>query len=51
MKFARFAKNVWGISSEGKTEEQTALEGIQVLERFIKQIGLPTTLRDLGMAD
>ena len=50
-KFVRFAKNVWGISSEGKTDEETALEGIRALEDFIKQIGLPTTLRELGMTD
>ena len=50
-KFVRFAKHVWGISGEGKTDEQTALEGIQALEDFIKQIGLPTTLRELGMTD
>lgn len=51
VKFVRFAKNVWGISSEGKTDEETALEGIRALEDFIRQIGLPTTLRELGMDD
>ena len=50
-KFVRFAKNVWGISPEGKTDEEIASEGIQALEDFIKQIGLPTTLRELGMTD
>lgn len=50
-KFVRFAKNVWGISGEGKTDEQTALDGIQALEDFIKKIGLPATLRELGMTD
>lgn len=51
VKFVRFAQNVWGISSEGKTDEETALEGIRALEDFIRQIGLPTTLRELGMDD
>ena len=49
VKFVRFAKNVWGISTDGKTDEETALEGIRALEDFIRQIGLPTTLRELGM--
>ena len=47
-KFARFAQNVWGIPTDGKNECVLALEGIQALENFIKNIGLPTTLRELG---
>lgn len=50
-KFARFAKNVWGVSSSGKSDEQLAIEGIDALKRFIREIGLPTTLRELGIAD
>ena len=48
-KFARFAQNVWDISSDGKKECALALEGIQALERFIAEIGLPTTLKELGI--
>ncbi len=51
VKFVRFAENVWGISGEGKTDEEIALEGIRALEDFIRQIGLPTTLRELGITD
>ena len=50
-KFCRFATEVWKISAEGKTEEKLALEGIEKLAEFIKEIGLPTTLRELGMKD
>ena len=50
-KFVRFAENVWGISAEGKTDEEIASDGIQALEDFIKQIGLPTKLRELGITD
>lgn len=50
-KFVRFAKNVWGISPEGRVKERIALEGISALAEFIKKIGLPTTLRELGMTD
>lgn len=50
-KFVRFATNVWNISAGGKSAEKIALEGIEALENFIKEIGLPTTLRELGITD
>ncbi|WP_033165289.1 iron-containing alcohol dehydrogenase [Clostridium sp. KNHs205] len=50
-KFARFATNVWNLNSENKTEEELALAGIEALANFIKEIGLPTTLRELGVED
>lgn len=48
-KFKRFAVNVWEISTDGKTDEETALAGIDALEDFIAEIGLPRTLRELGV--
>lgn len=48
-KFQKFAINVWGISPEGKTGEGLARAGIEALADFIKEIGLPTTLRELGV--
>lgn len=48
-KFKRFAVNVWGISTEGKTDEGIACAGINALEDFILEIGLPVTLRELGV--
>lgn len=50
-KFARFAVNVWGISPEGKSQEELARAGIDALEAFIRDMGLPTTLRQLGIKD
>lgn len=50
-KFVQFAKNVWNISADDKTEEELALGGVEALAEFIKEIGLPTTLRELGMDD
>ncbi len=47
-KFKKFAVNVWGISDLGKTEEETACEGVEALAGFIKEVGLPATLRDIG---
>lgn len=48
-KFVKFAVNVWGISPGGKSEEELALEGIEALADFIKEIGLPQSLRELGI--
>ena len=47
-KLARFAKNVWGIDDNGKTELELANAGIDALADFVKEIGMPTTLRKIG---
>lgn len=47
-KFVRFAENVWGIARNDKSDEQLALAGIDTLAAFIQEIGLPTTLKELG---
>lgn len=48
-KFKKFAVNVWNTSTDGKNDEEIALEAIDCLEKFIKEIGLPTTLRALDI--
>ncbi len=48
-KFVRFAENVWRIPRETKSEEELAKAGIEALADFIKEIGLPSTLRELGV--
>lgn len=48
-KFKRFAVHVWEISPAGKTDAEIALAGVEALADFIKEIGLPTTLRELGI--
>lgn len=35
-KFCRFATEVWGISAEGKTNQELALAGVEALAEFIK---------------
>lgn len=49
-KFARFAKNVWGITDK-KSAEETALAGIAALEDFIKEVGLPTKFSEMGIPE
>lgn len=46
-KFVRFAKEVWHVDSTGKSDEEVALAGIDALSAFIKEIGMPATLREL----
>ena len=48
-KFVSFAKNVWGISDEGRDDDALAMAGITALSEFIKEVGLPTTLKELGV--
>ena len=48
-RFAHMAQTVWGLSAEGKTEEELALAGIEALAEFIKEIGLPTKFSDMGI--
>lgn len=50
-KFQRIATRVWEIPPEGKTEEALAVAGVEALENFIRELGLPATLRDLGADD
>ena len=47
-KFKRFAVHVWGISAEGKTDEQVAQEGLKALENWMKTIGVTLHISDLG---
>lgn len=42
-RFARFAKNVWGVKPR-KNDGETALAGIGALSDFIREIGLPRRL-------
>ena len=47
-KFVRFAKNVWDIPADGKTDLQLAEEGLQALRQWMLEIGLPLTISQLG---
>lgn len=48
-KFVQFAVRVWNIDPDFENPDKTALEGIERLRSFFKQIGLPTTLKELGI--
>lgn len=48
-RFARFAKVVWGVQAEGKSDAQLAMEGIDALVAWIKTIGADTRISTLGV--
>ena len=50
-KFVRFAKEVWDVDSEGKTDEEVANEGLAALENWMKQIGVAMNLSELGVTE
>lgn len=50
-KFVRFAENVWGIERKGRSDLELAEAGVAALADFIRELGLPTTLRELGITD
>lgn len=48
-KFVRFAERVWSLDPKDfENDEALAMAGIEELASFIKEMGLPTTLRELG---
>ena len=47
-KFARYAKNVWDVCPEGKTEEQVAEEGLKEMENWMRTLGLIMNISELG---
>lgn len=50
-KFVRFAKNVWGIDPEGKTDKETALAGLDAMEQWMRELGLAMSLSELGATE
>ncbi len=48
-KFVRFAKEVWGIDPEGKTDKEIANEGLAAMENWMKRIGVAMNLSELGV--
>ena len=47
-KFCRLAENVWGISSDGKTEKDIAVEGLLRMEEWMRDLGLAMNITACG---
>ena len=50
-RFVLFAKNVLGLDQGAKSDKDFAMEGIDVFEEFLKEIGCPTRLSQVGITD
>ena len=50
-KFVRFAREVWGVNPENKTDEEIANEGLKKLEEWMKKLGLSMNIKELGATD
>lgn len=49
-KAVQFAVRVMGVSSKS-SEDETAVEGINALEKFLKDVGLPTRLSEMNVGE
>ena len=47
--FVRFAKNVWNVCPEGKTDEEIALEGLAAMESWMDEIGVAKKASEVGV--
>ena len=48
MRIAQFANRVYGVSMNFENPAETALRGIEAHESFLREIGMPITLKELG---
>ena len=50
-KFKRFARNVWGIHTSSKTDEEAAEVGLIAMENWMRKLGLVMNLSELGATE
>lgn len=50
-KFKRFAVNVWNVSPKGKSDEKVAVEGLNAMEAWMKEIGVVMNIKELGVTE
>ncbi len=48
-RFVQIALRVWNVEGNVWSDEETAMAGIHALEAFWKSLGLPSTLKELGI--
>ncbi len=47
-KFVRFAKEVWNVDTNGKTDEEVALAGLEAMKCWMQKLGVALSLSELG---
>lgn len=50
-KFARFAKEVWGVDTKGLSDETAAKEGLARMEAWMKKLGVALKISELGATE
>ncbi|WP_041623332.1 iron-containing alcohol dehydrogenase [Spirochaeta thermophila] len=50
-RFVQFAQRIFGVSMEGRDKREVAMEGIYRFEEFLRSIGCPTRLSELGIGE
>lgn len=50
-KFKRFAVNVWNVNPADKNDEEIALEGLNAMEYWMKELGLVMNISELGVTE
>lgn len=48
-RFLQYAKNVWNVDIDFEHKEETVLKAIKMQEDFYRSIGMPVSLRELGV--
>ena len=50
-KFKRYAINVWGVNPNDKSDEETALQGLDAMENYMRSLGLVMNITELGVTE
>lgn len=50
-RFLQYARNIWNVDIDFEHKEETVLKTISMQEDFYRSIGMPTSLRELGVKE
>jgi alcohol dehydrogenase YqhD (iron-dependent ADH family) len=50
-KFKRFAKNIWDVNVTEMSDKDAAIEGLNRMEKWMKEIGVVLNSRELGVTE
>ena len=47
-RFRRLAVNVWNVTTGNKTDEEIAMEGLETMENWMRELGLAMNITECG---